>query len=157
MRRVCGQAKSETENCFRDTVSYDSSEERTPLFFIWCISSPHCQPLMTSPHQFRFNVYFKGWDISICRQKACACTENKQYFQVKKSSLGLEFIRFWRDSGRNKDEEWECFFSPAVLCNHLSSLSTSSVLIRPHPLTQDSLLFWSSIISCNVLNLESPK
>lgn len=52
------------------------------------------------------------------------------------------------------------FFFRAVLCNHLSSLSlslsTSIALIGPHPLTQDSLLFWSSIISCNVLNLESP-
>lgn len=65
-----------------------------------------------------------------------------------------------------------------MLCNHLSSLtlflslslsdsvsdcltlwhslSTSSVLIGPHPLAQDSLSFSSSIISCNVLNLESP-
>lgn len=36
------------------------------------------------------------------------------------------------------------------------SLSTSSVLKGLHPLTQDSLSFSSSIISCNVLNLESP-
>lgn len=63
------------------------------------------------------------------------------------------------------------FFPPlsAALCNHLSSLSlsvsltlwhslsTSSVLIGPHPLTQDSLSFSSGIISCNVLNLESPR
>lgn len=121
---------------------------------------PIAPSLMTSPHPVQVyhslqrmrhlcSVVEAQWDC------ACVC-ENKRYFEVKKSSLGLEFIRFWRDSGRNKGKEWEFFFLLCYATTWALSLSTSSVLIGPHPLTQDSLLFWSSIISCNVLNLESP-
>lgn len=169
---VCGQAKSENEKCLetRCPATVLIAEEGL-LFSIWNISTYCSRAWWHHPAKSRFTVHFKEWDASLCSccwstTSRSVCWE-KRYFEVKKSSLGLEFIRFWRDSGRNKGKEWVFFFFfPAVLCNHLSSLTllflslsvslSSSVLIGPHPLTQDSLLFWSSIISCNVLNLESP-
>lgn len=123
------------------------------------MTSPSPVQVYCSLQRMRQLCLFSCWRTCVCVRRVCLRVENKRYFEVKKSSLGLEFIRFWRDSGRNKGKEWEFFF---LLLRYATtwalslSLSTSSFLIGPHPLTQDSLLFWSSIISCNVLNLESP-
>lgn len=123
---VCGQAKSETEKCLETQcpATVLIAEERPAVFHL-----EHFNLLLPAwwHHlaRSRFTgVHFKGWDSSACSVVAERVCENKRYFEVKKSSLGLEFIRFWRDSGRNKGKEWEFFF-PAALCNHLSSLSLS--------------------------------
>lgn len=145
---------------FRDTVSCSGSHSsgRSAVFHL-----EHFNPSLLGWWHHLAQFTSKGWNVSARSVvEAQRVWEKKRHFEVKKSSLGLEFIRFWRDSARNKGKEWEFFFllcyatTWALFLSLSLSLFTSSVLIGPHPLTQDSLLFWSSVISCNVLNLDSP-
>lgn len=67
--------------------------------------------------------------------------EKKRHFEFKKRAVLVLSLLDSEDTLAGTKARNESFFFPAVLCNHLSSLSTSSVVIGPHPLTQDSLLF----------------
>lgn len=162
------EVKQSNWEVFRDTLSCKL------VFLIWNILGYCSQPddiTLAGPGS-------PSKDCTVLHVEKSQFVLNKRHFKViKRSSLGLEFIRFWRDSGRNKSKEWVlfsplcCVMQPLELSHSPSfslsdsishcltlwhSLSTSSVLKGLHPLTQDSLSLSSSIISCNVLNLESP-
>lgn len=96
------------------------------------------------PATSRFSVYIKGWDSSACsvvEEHVCVrvCfVKNKRHFEVKKkkkrSRLGLEFIRFWGDSGRNKSKEWGLlFFFPLLRYATTWALSLPAVSNRTPP------------------------
>lgn len=109
---VCGQAKTETENCLETQCpTMILIAELRPAVFHLEHFNLLLLGLMTSPSSVQ--VYHSHQRMrwrqlrNVC---VCVCVKNKRLFEVKKSSLGLEFIRYWGDSGRNKSKEWELFF-----------------------------------------------